>query len=77
MTVVDFAFDHVSRPWLSNLTSVVLGTGSAVAFVLTLLGQVDQTLGLATGGAIGAVAGFIHMRYLSLFKLHRTSVVDH
>jgi hypothetical protein len=74
VTVVDFAFDHVSSPWLSNLTSVVLGIGSAATFALTFLGQVDQTLGLASGGAAGAVAGFIHIRYLSLFKLPRTSV---
>jgi mersacidin/lichenicidin family type 2 lantibiotic len=76
VTVVDFAFDHVSSPWLSNLTSAVLGVASAATFVLTFLGQVDQTLGLASGGAAGAVASFIHMRYLSLYKLPRTSVVD-
>jgi hypothetical protein len=76
VTVVDFAFDHVSSPWLSNLISIVLGMGSVATFALTFLGQVDQTLGLASGGAAGAVAGFIHMRYLSLFKLPRTSVID-
>jgi len=74
VSVVDFAFDHVSRPLLSNTTSVVLGFGSFASFVLTFMGQIDQTFGLASGSAAGAIAVFLYARYLELFKRSNTNV---
>lgn len=66
--VVDFAFDHVSRPFLSNLMSAVLGLGSVVTFSLTLLGKIDNTLGLASGTAAGILAAFIRIQFLQFYQ---------
>jgi len=72
--VVDFVFDHVSRPLLSNTTSIVLGFGSFATFALTFVGQIDQTLGLASGTAAGAIALLLYSRYIDLFKRATTNV---
>lgn len=66
--VVDFAFDHVSRPLLSNTMSFILGIGSLTTYVLTLLGQIDTTYGLASGTTAGVIATFIHIRFLTLYQ---------
>jgi hypothetical protein len=66
--VVDYAFDHVSRPLLSNAVSFILGVGSLTMYLLTLLGQIDTTYGLASGTAAGATATFIHVRFLNLYQ---------
>ena len=66
--VVDFAFDHVSRPLLSKAFSIATGIGSLVMFVLTLLGQIDMTLGLATGTTAGILASGIYGRFVSLYQ---------
>jgi hypothetical protein len=54
--VVDFAFDHVSRPLLSRVSAVVLGVGSFAMFILTFLEQIDKTVGLTSGTAAGVLA---------------------
>lgn len=66
--VADFAFDHVSRPLLSNMTSIALGTGSLVMFVLTLLGRIDTTFGLTSGTVAGTLASAIYVRFLTLYQ---------
>jgi tetratricopeptide (TPR) repeat protein len=66
--IVDFAFDHISRPLLSRTMSVILGIGSLTMFILTLLGQIDTTLGLTSGTVAGAIAGVIYLRFFSLFQ---------
>lgn len=74
--VVDFAFDHISRPLLSKVFSIATGAGSLAMFVLTLLGKIDTTLGLASGTTVGILASGIHGRFLSLYqqpKVTRTS----
>lgn len=73
--IVDFAFDHVSRPLLSNLTSLVLGIGSFTIFVLTLLQKIDITLGLASGTTVGALASTLYVRFLWLYE--RPNVSEH
>ena len=54
----------------------MLGLGAAVTFALTLLGEIDQTLGLASGSAAGATTAVIFGRYLNVFRVARSSVVD-
>jgi hypothetical protein len=66
--VTDFAFDHVSRPFISNLTSIALGTGSLIMFVLTLLGQIDTKFGLTSGTVAGTLASAIYVRFLQLYQ---------
>jgi hypothetical protein len=72
--VVDFAFDHVSRPFVSNLASLISGIGSAAMFVLTLLGQIDTTFGLASGTAAGVLAAAIYARVSHLYRRPTTGV---
>jgi hypothetical protein len=55
VNVKDYAFDHVSRPALSKITSIIVGSGSLVMFILTLLGEIDKTFGL-TSGTVGGNA---------------------
>lgn len=71
--ITDYAFDHVSRPLLSRLTTVILGVGSFVMFLLTLLGQIDTTFGLASGTAGAALVSAIHMRTLWLYQRPTTT----
>jgi hypothetical protein len=66
--VVDFAFDHVSRPFLSKATAVTLGIGSFLTFALTLFGQIDTVFGFASGTTVGAFAGIIYSRYLFVYN---------
>jgi hypothetical protein len=72
--VVDFAFDHVSRPLLSNVVSGVSGVFGAVAFVVTLLTDIDTALGLGAGTAALAVAAFFQARVWQLFRRPSTTV---
>ena len=66
--VTDFAFDHVSRPFLSKATSAVLGLGSLIMFLLTGLEQVDKTFGLTAGTAAAVLTSTILIRWWSLFQ---------
>lgn len=66
--VVDFAFDHVSRPLLSKVSSAVLGVGSFAMFILTFLEQIDKTIGLTSGTAAGVLALGIYVNFYSLYK---------
>jgi hypothetical protein len=66
--IVDYAFDHVSRPLLSNIAAGFSGFGAVVLFVLTLLEQIDMTFGLASGVAASAVATAVYARYSYLFR---------
>ena len=54
--VKDFAFDHVSRPLLSNISTMILGIGSLVSFALTFVGQVDQVFGYTSGTTAAIIA---------------------
>ena len=69
--VVDYAFYHVSRPLLAKLASATAGLGAVAAFVLTFLGQIDKTFGLASGTAGGAVASYLFGRVA--YTYHRPS----
>lgn len=66
--VVDYAFDHVSRPFVSTVSSVILGIGSLTTFTLTLLGQIDTTVGVTSGTAAGTLASLIYTRFLALYR---------
>ena len=75
--VVDFAFDHVSRPLLSNVVSGVSGVFGAAAFVVTLFGDIDKALGLTAGTAALAVAAFFQARVWQLFRRPATTVTPY
>lgn len=66
--VVDYAFDHVSRPLLSKVSAYVLGIGSFAMFVLTLLEQIDKTIGLTSGTAAGVLAAVVYTNFYNLYQ---------
>ena len=66
--ITDYAFDHISRPFLSKAASVVIGVGSLTMFILTLLGQIDTTLGLASGSVAGVLASGIYLQFYSMYQ---------
>lgn len=66
--VVDFAFDHVSRPLLSKVSTVALGIGSFSIFVLTLLEQIDKTIGFTSGTAAGVLAVVIYTNLYNFYQ---------
>jgi pSer/pThr/pTyr-binding forkhead associated (FHA) protein len=68
ITVVDFVFDHVSRPFIYNLATAFSGLSALVMFILTLFGQIDTTFGLASGATASAVAIAVFIRFTSLFQ---------
>lgn len=72
--VKDFAFDHISRPFLSNITSIVLGLGSLTTFILTSLGQIDATFGVASGTVAGGLAAFIYNRFQMIYSRPNTII---
>jgi hypothetical protein len=71
--VVDFAFDHISRPFLYHISSAAFGIGSLIMFSLSLLGQIDTVLGLASGTAAVAAAGYIYRNFIEQYK--RTNII--
>lgn len=71
--VADFAFDHISRPLLSRVSTVFLGIGSLVMFVLTLLEQIDKTVGLTSGTAAGVLAVAVYAVFYNLYQRVRPS----
>lgn len=66
--VADFAFDHISYPLLSRVASIILGLGSFTMFVLTLLEQIDKTIGLTAGTSAGLSAVFIYVVFYAAFQ---------
>lgn len=66
--VIDFAFDHISRPLLSRASTVILGIGSFAMFILTFLEQIDKTIGLTSGTAAGVLALGIYVSFYNLYQ---------
>lgn len=66
--VVDFAFDHISRPLLSRVSAVVLGIGSFAMFILTFLEQIDKTVGLTSGTAAGVLALAVYAGFYNMYQ---------
>jgi serine/threonine protein kinase len=56
LTVIDYLFDHVSRPLVNHCISAIVTIGSIGTFCLTLLGRIDHAFGL-TAGTAGLVIG--------------------
>jgi len=76
LNIVDFVFDHISRPFVLKLIAAFSGLGAFIMFVLTFLGQVDTTLGLTSGTTAVAVAVTLYFRFASLFqRLHPANSV--
>lgn len=71
--VVDFAFDHVSRPFFSRVSATLLGIGSVAMFTLSLLEQVDKTIGLTSGTAAGILATLVYANFYNLYQRVRSS----
>jgi serine/threonine protein kinase len=66
--VVDFAFDHISRPLLSRISASILSVGSFVMFLMGLLEQIDTTLGITGGTAAGVLAVFVYGNFYNLYQ---------
>jgi hypothetical protein len=66
--VADYAFDHVSRPLLSKVSTFVLGIGSFVMFILALFEQIDKTVGLTSGTAAGVLAVVVYTNFYNLYQ---------
>ncbi len=66
--VDDFAFDHVSKPTLSLVSSGVTGIGSLALFTLTFLQKVDATLGIPVGTVTTALALLCGFRTTFLYQ---------
>jgi len=66
--VVDFAFDHISRPLLSKASTTFLAIGSFAMFVLTFLEQIDKTVGLTSGTAAGVLAAVVYANFYNLYQ---------
>ncbi|TVL98064.1 MAG: hypothetical protein CV087_21690 [Candidatus Brocadia sp. WS118] len=66
--VVDFAFDHVSRPLLSKVSTVILGASSFVMFILTLLAQIDKTLGYTSGTAAFVLGTVVFANFYKFYQ---------
>lgn len=71
--VVDFAFDHISRPLVSKVASAILGASSLIMFALTALEQVDKTFGLTSGTAAAVLTSTVMINFWSLFKQPKIS----
>lgn len=74
--IVDYAFDHVSRPVFGYASSIILGLTSLIITVLTTLEQIDKTTGFASGATLlvltATVLGRNHWVYQKI-KGHQTS----
>ena len=66
--IVDYAFDHISRPLLGNMMTFAVGAGSLLTFVLGLMGQIEKTFGLTSGTVGGAIAAFIFTGVFRFYK---------
>jgi hypothetical protein len=72
--VVDFAFDHISRPLISRIMAVILALGSVAMFMLTFLEQVDKTFGFTSGTAAGVLAAATYTSFYALYQRVRPNV---
>lgn len=68
VNVVDFAFDHVSRPLFSKVSAIVLGISSFAMFILAFLEQIDKTVGLTSGTAAGVLATLVYTNFYNLYQ---------
>lgn len=66
--VDDFAFDHISKPILSYVSSGVTGISSLALFTLSFLQKVDATLGIPAGTVGAALAFLLGFRPTFLYK---------
>ena len=67
----DFAFDHVSKPILSYVSSGVTGIGSLALFTLSFLEKLDATLGIPVGSVGMALALLFGVCPTFLYKRQR------
>ena len=73
VTVDDYAFDHISKPFLSFVSSASAGIGSVALFVLTYFQQIDTTLGVPAGTAAAAAAAFWGIRPRMLYNQNQAT----
>ena len=66
--VVDYAFDHVSRPLISKIGSAGLGLSSLLIYLLTVLEKIDKTLGLTSGTAFIIFAALLFGQFYVQFQ---------
>ena len=68
VNVVDFVFGKISRPLFSRVSAVVLGIGSFIMFTLSLLEQIDKTVGLTSGTAAGVLTLAISASFYNSYQ---------
>ena len=73
VTVDDYAFDHISKPFLAFVSSASAGIGSVTLFVLTYFQQIDTTLGVPAGTAAAAAAAFWGIRPRMLYNQNQAT----
>lgn len=66
--VVDYLFDHVSRPVMMNISVIASGLVAGSMYLLTFLEQVDKTIGLTSGTATLLLAFAIYRVFLNLYR---------
>ena len=66
--VVDFAFDHISRPFLLQVTSAISGLASVATYLLTYFQDIDKAFGYTAGTAILLVGTAIFTRSHMLYR---------
>ncbi len=69
--IVDYAFDHISRPLLSKVSSLFLSTAAISTYALTFLEQLDKAFGYTAGTVAVAASGFVYARYQYIYNLFR------
>lgn len=76
MNIVDYAFDHVSRPRLAQLLTVSTAVVALSAFVYSMVTQTHQVVGAVTGAVGGVISGFIAARMAGLYVRRTVTVAN-
>ena len=74
MTVVDYAFDHVSRPAIGRIVAICTALCSLVIWILTILGRINDALGLPSGTVGLAISAFLLRNLFHTYQRPRVAV---
>jgi hypothetical protein len=74
--IVDYAFDHVSRPVLGRISGIAVGALSLGIIITALVTQTGEVITAAGGAAGGALSAFIFARLNSQYQRRSLGVED-
>jgi hypothetical protein len=74
VTIADYAFDHISRPFAGRVIVGVVGAVSVCLLTLALITRTAQALDAASGSAGLAFSAFIFTRVNNLYRSRANSV---